>query len=196
MAIRCQWSTVNDAVAPSRVLTPEAPRTEEAALAFTICWPTVLNTWWVTQADTSTFTATINWSDLRWIRLVGKASTPPRAGKKAGDAKHGTSSVLHTEVKTPTGEKNRAGANAQDEYPPIQGKGRPSNSKNAADKAPQLSTKGARSAISTWIPNAKWQTEATTEKREGTEPQDPQGRDQRSKRTKPQWTRNGPWTRS
>ena len=75
MAIRCQWSTVNDAVAPSRVLTPEAPRTEEAALAFTICWLAVLNTWWVTQADTSTFTATINWSDLRWIRLVGKAST-------------------------------------------------------------------------------------------------------------------------
>ena len=74
MAIRCHWSTVNNAVAPSRILTPEAPRTEEAALAFTICWPTVLNTWWVTQADTPTFTATINWSDLRWIRF-GKAST-------------------------------------------------------------------------------------------------------------------------
>ena len=71
MAIRCHWSTVNDAVAPCRILTPEAPGAEEAALAFTRCWPTVLNTDWVTQADASTNAATINRSDLRWIRFTG-----------------------------------------------------------------------------------------------------------------------------
>ena len=71
MAIRCHWSTVKDAVAPCRELTHETRRTEEAALAFTRCWPTVLNTDWVTQADASTNAATINRSDLRWIRFTG-----------------------------------------------------------------------------------------------------------------------------
>ena len=81
MAIRGHWSTVNDAVAPCRILTPEAPGAEEAALAFTRCWPAVLNTDWVTQADASTNAATINWSDLRWIRFAGKASpSQPESG--------------------------------------------------------------------------------------------------------------------
>ena len=71
MAIRCHWSTVKDAVAPCRELTHETRRTEEAALAFTRCWPTVLNTDWVTQADASTNAATINRSDLRWTRFTG-----------------------------------------------------------------------------------------------------------------------------
>ena len=74
MAIRCHWSTVKDAVAPCRELTHETRRTEEAALAFTRCWPTVLNTDWVTQADASTNAATINRSDLRWIRFTDAAA--------------------------------------------------------------------------------------------------------------------------